>query len=81
MARKSLSFSKKFSRQMPCLVEFQVVIPRRLAVGRYHCDFARSLQGDRHTLIGIEALVGKHHVRFDLRQQHIRPVQIADLRQ
>ena len=78
---KEFEFSEEVFDQVPCLVEFLVVFPLNLAVGlgRYDRDFGRSLQGDQHALIGIEAFVGEHHVGFHLRQQHIRPVQVAGL--
>jgi len=62
-------------------IEFFVVTPLHFAVGlgRYDCAFACLLQGNQNTLIGIEAFVGEHHVGHNLRQQHIRSIQIAGL--
>lgn len=78
---KEFEFGEEVFDQVPHHVEFLIAISLYLTVGlgRYHCDFAGSLQGDQHTLIAIEAFVGEHDVRFNLRQQHIRTVQIAGL--
>ena len=78
---KELEFGKEVFDQVSSFVEFPVVIPLHLTVGfwGYDCGFARLLQGNQDPLVGIEAFVGKHDVSFNLRQQHIRPIQIAGL--
>jgi hypothetical protein len=59
---KKLEFGEAVLDRATGLVEFLVVFPLNLAVGlgRYDGGFDCLLQGNRHTLIGIEAFVGKH---------------------
>lgn len=78
---KEFEFGKEVFNQMPGLVEFLVVVPLHLAVGfgRNDGGFSGILQWHQHPLIGIETFVGEHDVGFDLRQQHIRSIQIAGL--
>ena len=67
--------------QMACFIEVLVVFALNFAIGfrRNHRDFTGVFQHLQDTLVGIEAFVGEHDPRFDLRQQHVGAVQIAGL--
>ena len=80
-ASKELELGKEVLDQVPCFVEFLVVLALLFPVflGRNDSFFACLFERLQHPLVRVEALVGDHRFSFELRQQHIGTVQIAGL--
>ena len=80
-ATEEFEFGEEVLDQVACFVEFLVVFALYFSVclGRDDSLFSGLLQGFEYPLVGVEALVGDHRIGFELRQQHIGPVQFAGL--
>jgi hypothetical protein len=78
---KEFKLGKEVFDQVTSFVKVFVVFALDLAValGWNDRDLARLLQGNQHSLVGIEAFVAEQDAGFQLRQQLVGPVQIAGL--
>jgi len=78
---KEFELGEEVFDQVTSFVKVFVVFALELAVGLgwNDRDLSRRRQGNQHSLVGIEAFVAERDVGFQLRQQHVGPVQIAGL--
>jgi hypothetical protein len=67
---EEFEFGEEVFDQVACFVEIFVIVPLNFAVsfGWNHRDLACLLPWNQDTLVGIEALVGKQNLGFQLRQ-------------
>jgi hypothetical protein len=80
-AAEELQFGEEVLDQVPCFVEFLVVLALFFPVflGRNDGFFACFFEPLKHPFVRVVALVGDHRFGFELWQQHIGPLQIAGL--
>ena len=78
---KLLEFGEEVLDEMTRRIHLPIKVPGLFAIGfrRDHRGLSRGGEWLDYSLVGIEGLIGKQHIRLHVRQQRVSPHQIMGL--